>query len=193
MKNDEQEIKLKNYNPEITKGNDLPNAQVYNEIYDENRRMLIKKILNRKEISDKIEQAIDELIEEKLSKDSDDIFQKVAVGSKLSDSFARAVGSWKFIIIFIIMLFFWTLLNLIGVFNFDKYPFILLNLVLSCIAAIQAPIIMMSQNRSDEKDRNRSENDYKVNLKSEILLEDIHYRLEKILKNQEELKKQNHK
>ena len=67
---------------------------------------------------------------------------------------------------------------------FDSYPFILLNLVLSCVAAIQAPLIMMSQNRQEEKDRHRAENDYKVNLKTEIMIEDIYYKLNTIIAKQ---------
>jgi uncharacterized membrane protein len=70
---------------------------------------------------------------------------------------------------------------------FDPYPFILLNLLLSCIAAIQAPVIMMSQNRQEEKDRIRALNDYKINLKSEIIVEDLHQKLDLILENQEKL------
>ena len=73
---------------------------------------------------------------------------------------------------------------------FDPYPFILLNLVLSCVAAIQAPLIMMSQNRQEEKDRHRAENDYKVNLKTEIMIEDIFDKVTAILKKQSEIEKQ---
>lgn len=72
---------------------------------------------------------------------------------------------------------------------FDAYPFILLNLVLSCIAAVQAPLIMMSQNRQEAKDRQRAENDYRVNLKNELIIDDIHKKLDKILENQEKLSK----
>ena len=72
---------------------------------------------------------------------------------------------------------------------FDPYPFILLNLVLSCVAAVQAPLIMMSQNRQEEKDRRRAENDYKVNLKTEIMIEDLHDKMNKILEIQEEILK----
>ena len=73
---------------------------------------------------------------------------------------------------------------------FDPYPFILLNLVLSCVAAIQAPLIMMSQNRQEEKDRRRAENDYKVNLKTEIMIEDLHNKVNSILAKQEYILKQ---
>ena len=74
--------------------------------------------------------------------------------------------------------------------SFDPYPFILLNLVLSCVAAIQAPLIMMSQNRQEEKDRHRAENDYKVNLKTEIMIEDIYDKVNAILARQSALEKQ---
>ena len=70
---------------------------------------------------------------------------------------------------------------------YDVYPFILLNLILSCVAAIQAPVIMMSQNRQEQKDRLRAQNDYKVNLKSEIIIEDIHQKLDIIIENQQKL------
>ena len=82
----------------------------------------------------------------------------------------------------------WMILNvLLSAKAFDPYPFILLNLVLSCVAAIQAPLIMMSQNRQEEKDRKRAENDYKVNLKSEILMEDMSNKIKRILARQESI------
>ena len=81
-------------------------------------------------------------------------------------------------------------INIIMVNAFDPYPFILLNLVLSCVAAIQAPLIMMSQNRQEEKDRRRAENDYKVNLKTEIMIEDLHNKVNSILAKQEYILKQ---
>ena len=81
-------------------------------------------------------------------------------------------------------------LNLLAARAFDPYPFILLNLVLSCVAAIQAPLIMMSQNRQEEKDRRRAENDYKVNLKTEIMIEDLYDKVNAILAKQAALEKQ---
>lgn len=91
-------------------------------------------------------------------------------GQKISDKVARFGGSWAFIISFFVILMVWILFNTLAPLSghFDPYPFILMNLILSCIAALQAPIIMMSQNRQEEKDRKRSENDYMVNLKSEL-------------------------
>lgn len=109
-------------------------------------------------------------------------------GQKLADIIAKIAGSWTFIIIFVISLATWMIFNLIFKNSIDPYPFILLNLILSCVAAIQAPIIMMSQNRQEQKDRLRNENDYKVNLKTEIIIQDLHSKLDEII---EELKKNN--
>lgn len=109
-------------------------------------------------------------------------------GQKLADIIAKIAGSWTFIIIFVILLANWMIFNLIFKNSIDPYPFILLNLILSCVAAIQAPIIMMSQNRQEQKDRLRNENDYKVNLKTEIIIQDLHSKLDEII---EELKKNN--
>lgn len=103
-------------------------------------------------------------------------------GQKAADRLASFAGSWGFILSFCALLILWISVNLLFAARaFDPYPFILLNLVLSCIAAIQAPLIMMSQKRQEEKDRKRSENDYKVNLKSEIILRDLHKKLDQIL------------
>lgn len=107
-------------------------------------------------------------------------------GQRVSDKVARFGGSWKFIIIFGVILFVWILINSIAVvaFRFDPYPFILMNLILSCIAALQAPIIMMSQNRQEEKDRMRSENDYLVNLKAELEVRSLHEKMDLLLQEQ---------
>ena len=113
---------------------------------------------------------------------------KETLGQRQADTFAKFAGSWKFILGFIGILFAWIILNITMLNNaFDPYPFILLNLLLSCVAAIQAPLIMMSQNRQEEKDRQRAENDYKVNLKTEVIIQDIHEKLEEILINQEKI------
>src|SRR5687767_5605154 len=94
--------------------------------------------------------------------------EKLSFGQRLADRVARFGGSWKFITWFGVLLCGWIIINLLltGRNRFDPYPFILLNLLLSCLAAIQAPVIMMSQNRQEEKDRKRNENDYLVNLKA---------------------------
>lgn len=105
---------------------------------------------------------------------------------RLSDRVARFGGSWRFIILFGIILILWIFYNVtaIGSKAFDPYPFILMNLVLSCIAALQAPIIMMSQNRKEEKDRNRSENDYLINLKAEMGIRSLHQKMDLLLGEQ---------
>jgi uncharacterized membrane protein len=101
-------------------------------------------------------------------------------GERLSDKVAKFGGSWRFIIIFMAVLWIWILVNslILGAKAFDPFPYILMNLILSCIAAIQAPIIMMSQNRKEAKDRQRAENDYMVNLKSEIEIRNLHRKMD---------------
>ena len=109
-------------------------------------------------------------------------------GQRAADKIAQFAGSWGFIFSFVAVLVLWMVINVLMASNaFDAYPFILLNLVLSCVAAIQAPLIMMSQNRQEEKDRRRAENDYKVNLKTEIMIEDMHNKLNRILSQQERI------
>jgi len=100
----------------------------------------------------------------------DEIEGKLTIGQKLADKIASFGGSWTFIITFFSLLMLWILTNILFLTTkpFDPYPFILLNLILSCLAAIQAPIIMMSQNRQEQKDRKRAEQDYKINLKAEL-------------------------
>ncbi len=112
--------------------------------------------------------------------------EKVTFGERIADKVASFGGSWKFIISFFTILVIWILINGLYLMTkpFDPYPFILLNLVLSCLAAIQAPIIMMSQNRQETKDRIRSENDYEVNLKSEIEIRTLHEKVDHLLLDQ---------
>jgi uncharacterized membrane protein len=112
--------------------------------------------------------------------------RKLTFGERLSDHIASFGGSWRFIILFGAVLFGWIILNAIFLLNrgFDPYPFILLNLILSCLAAIQAPIIMMSQNRAEARDRLRAENDYKVNLKAELEIRHLHEKIDHLLSRQ---------
>jgi len=107
-------------------------------------------------------------------------------GERLSDRLAAFGGSWTFIVIFFVILVAWMAFNVFAIARdiFDPYPFILLNLVLSCLAAIQAPIIMMSQNRQEAKDRLRSENDFRVNLKAELEIRHLHEKVDHILTRQ---------
>ena len=107
---------------------------------------------------------------------------KESFGQRASDRLSSLAGSWTFVIGFTLLLLVWITVNtVLAAKSFDPYPFILLNLVLSCVSAIQTPLIMMSQKRQDEKDRRRSENDYKINLKCEILLKKMHYKLDRII------------
>jgi len=100
----------------------------------------------------------------------DEIEADLTIGQRLADKIATFGGSWTFIIVFFSFILVWMIINIwiMATIPFDPYPFILLNLILSCLAAIQAPIIMMSQNRQEQKDRQRSEHDYKINLKAEL-------------------------
>ena len=112
--------------------------------------------------------------------------KSLTLGERLSDKLAAFGGSWRFIIIFFVLLAIWIMINSISLLNknFDPYPFILLNLILSCLAAIQAPIIMMSQNRMETKDRIRARNDYVVNLKAELEIRNLNERIDNLLTDQ---------
>ncbi|MBL7836537.1 MAG: DUF1003 domain-containing protein [Bacteroidetes bacterium] len=113
--------------------------------------------------------------------------EELSRGQKISDKVARFGGSWYFILSFGTVLVLWIIFNvwsLTHALHFDPYPFILLNLILSCVAALQAPIIMMSQNRQEEKDRKRSENDYLINLKAEIQIRSLHNKIDLLIEEQ---------
>lgn len=112
-----------------------------------------------------------------------DYEEGLTFAQKLSDKLAAFGGSWSFIILFFLCILAWILTNVLMVHHaFDPYPYILLNLLLSCIAAVQAPIIMMSQNRQEERDRLRAKNDYKVNLKAELEIRQLHEKVDHLLK-----------
>lgn len=132
---------------------------------------VIKAFTTNKILSENIEESFDE---------------EITFSQKLADKIAEFGGSWTFIIIFFVFILGWMCINIILLNNkgYDPYPFILLNLILSCIAAIQAPIIMMSQNRKEEKDRKRSEYDYKVNLKAELEIRLLHEKVDHLIVNQ---------
>jgi len=114
--------------------------------------------------------------------------QKLTVGQKVADKVASFGGSWTFIISFGIFIFFWINVNVFWLVNksFDPYPFILLNLILSCLAALQAPVIMMSQNRQEEKDRERAKKDYMINLKSELEIRMLHEKIDHFIMHQQQ-------
>ena len=118
----------------------------------------------------------------------DDEKTNYTFGQRIADKVATFGGSWTFILSFGVFLAFWIFVNFYFLRNkgFDPYPFILLNLILSCIAALQAPVIMMSQNRQEEKDRERSKQDYMVNLKSELEIRILHEKLDHLIMHQQQ-------
>ena len=136
------------------------------------------------------EEVLNLLADSKISVNPAKEREQYTIGQRAADMIARFAGSWAFIFTFTGVLILWMVVNvLLAARAFDPYPFILLNLVLSCVAAIQAPLIMMSQNRQEEKDRRRAENDYKVNLKTEIMIEDLYDKVNLLLARQAELEK----
>lgn len=154
------------------------------------RANYVKNVLEREkgEISTIEEQVIRSVKEnELLSKNINTEFeQKLTFGERLADKIADFGGSWNFIIIFGGVLLLWVAVNSMIIISrpFDPYPFILLNLVLSCLAAIQAPVILMSQNRQESRDRLRSEHDYLINLKAELEIRHLHEKIDHLLMNQ---------
>ncbi len=111
----------------------------------------------------------------------------LTTGQRIADKVTTFGGSWTFIISFGVLIFIWITLNVYWFLNrgFDPYPFILLNLILSCIAALQAPVIMMSQNRQEEKDRERAKKDYMINLKSELEVRTLHEKIDHFVMDQQ--------
>lgn len=156
------------------------------------KKELVKMIVNKELEEEDHDFLIDLLVENPISRDVDkDIEENSKFGSKVADKLSAIAGSWSFIIGFFVFIILWIIINLkVLSKGFDPYPFILLNLFLSCLAAFQAPIIMMSQNRQAEIDRQRSENDYKVDTKSELILEDLHEKIMTILKVQREMQRE---
>ena len=154
----------------------------------------IKMLLKNNSLDEKDEEELlDLLIDQPISIDVDKQEEaKMTFGDRVADKVSEIAGSWGFILGFSLFLIFWVILNgfiLTGDTKIDGYPFILLNLLLSCIAALQAPIIMMSQNRQAVKDSLRNQNDYRTDLKSELILEELHDKMEIILKNQKKIMK----
>lgn len=155
----------------------------------EQRTRYVEQLLERErgEISALERQVVESLArEETVARDVERAWEgRRTFGERVSDFVADFGGSWNFIISFFAILFIWIGFNVWASRTaFDAYPFILLNLVLSCIAAIQAPIIMMSQKRQESKDRLRSENDYRVNLKAEFEIRHLHEKLDHLINRQ---------
>ena len=154
------------------------------------KRKIVQMILNQNLEKQDKEDIIDLLADSSVAIDVDKEEQrKLTFGEKMADKISEIAGSWSFIFISIIFLIMWMLINTIILKEnkIDPYPYILLNLILSCISALQAPIIMMSQNRASKKDSLRNQNDYKIDLKSELLLEDLHHKVEILINNQNRL------
>ncbi len=151
---------------------------------------IVKLLLNQEINTENEDELLDMLIDQPIAIDVDKQDKmNIKFGDIIADKLTKIAGSWSFIIGFIIFLVSWTMLNVFVFKNVDPYPFILLNLLLSCLAALQAPIIMMSQNRAAKKDSLKSTNDYKTDLKSELILEELHDKLDKVILNQNKLLK----
>ena len=152
------------------------------------KEKLVKQLLNKDfDVTDE-DELIEMLLDNPTAIDSDkEEDERRTMGDKLADKVTEIAGSWGFIIVFCLFLILWMIINTIMIVKFDEYPFILLNLILSCIAALQAPVIMMSQNRQSEKDSLRNQNDYRIDLKSELILEELHDKIETINKQQKDI------
>jgi uncharacterized membrane protein len=154
------------------------------------RSLYIQKILQAEkgELTELEKEVVESMHKQELLSTNveEDYQETLSLGDRLADGVAKFGGSWKFIFIFFFFLLIWIIINslLLWIHPFDPYPFILLNLMLSCLAAIQAPIIMMSQNRQEAKDRMRSLHDYQVNLKAELEIRHLHEKLDHLLSRQ---------
>lgn len=156
------------------------------------KKDIVKMLLRNNELDERDEEElIDLLFDQPIAIDVDKQEEsKMTFGDRVSDKVSEVCGSWGFIILFVIFLSFWVILNVVILSEgdaIDPYPFILLNLVLSTISALQAPIIMMSQNRQAAKDSLRNQNDYRTDLKSELILETLHDQMDAILRNQKRI------
>jgi len=155
------------------------------------QRFISEKLANEVgELNDLKKQVVDSISKSELISDESlkSDTKKDTVGEKIADKVADFGGSWTFILSFVFFLLLWIGINAFIFMNkgFDPYPFILLNLILSCVAALQAPIIMMSQNRQEAKDRERAKNDYMVNLKSELEIRILHEKIDHLIMHQQQ-------
>lgn len=153
------------------------------------KKEIVKMLLKNKEDIDE-DELMELLFDQPIAVDVDKMDKNnLKFSDKVADKITQIAGSWYFIIGFTLFLIIWVLLNIYLWDNVDPYPFILLNLLLSCIAALQAPIIMMSQNRQSKKDSLRNQNDYRIDLKSELILEQLHGHIELLISNQKKILK----
>ena len=157
-----------------------------------NKREIVKMLLNQDIDKQSEDELLDMLVDSPISVDVDKQEEEnMTIGDKIADKLTAIAGSWNFIIGFSLFLILWIVLNgFVLVKALDPFPFILLNLLLSCIAALQAPVIMMSQNRQAKKDSLRNKNDYKTDLKTELIIEELHDKIDEILKKQKDIEKQ---
>ena len=158
------------------------------------KKDIVRMLLRNNELEEQDEEELlNLLIDQPIAIDVDKQEEaKMTKGDRFADKLSEIAGSWTFIFLFIAFLLGWIILNTVVLVEgeaIDPYPFILLNLVLSCVAALQAPIIMMSQNRQAEKDSLRNQNDYRTDLKSELILESLHDQMNLILKNKRQILK----
>ena len=152
------------------------------------KKEIVKLLLNKELSEEDDQELLDLLIEQPIAIDVDKAEDaRMSTGDRIADKLSEIAGSWGFIIGFILFLLGWIILNYFAIIKLDEFPFILLNLLLSCLAALQAPIIMMSQNRQAHKDSIRNQNDYRTDLKSELISEEILKRLEEISKNERKI------
>ncbi len=158
------------------------------------KKEIVKMLLKNNELDEQSEEELlDLLVDQPISIDVDKQEEaKMTKGDRIADKVSEIAGSWGFILGFSTFLIAWMVVNtfiLKGDNQIDPHPFILLNLLLSCLAALQAPVIMMSQNRQAAKDSLRNQNDYRTDLKSELILEELHDKMDEILKNQRKILK----
>lgn len=187
LKNVEEEIRffILKIRPDLTVDSKITFPELLNYRLDYIKQMISTDSGKMKELNETIVKSIKEntTITDKLNPPAE---KKLTTGQKTADGIAKFGGSWPFIFIFIIVLATWIIINSTMIFfkPFDPYPYILLNLALSCLAAIQAPIIMMSQNRQEQRDRAEANNDYQINLKSEIEVNLLHEKMDYLINSQ---------
>lgn len=178
---------MKSEHPDLTKNSvfSVSELKEYSEKYIAN--FLSKQVGELSELEQNVVRSMTDNTTIVNDEDDDDE-QNTTLGQRVADKVAVFGGSWTFIILFSGFLLLWIFVNIVLLLNkgFDPYPFILLNLILSCIAAMQAPIIMMSQNRQEEKDRERAKKDYMVNLKAELELRMLHEKIDHLLIHQQQ-------
>lgn len=159
---------------------------LYREKYFSNYLQIEDEELNSLEKNVLVALSGKKILVNKIADENED--ESRTLGQKIADRVAYFGGSWTFIFLFLGFILIWILLNIVFLLNkgFDPYPFILLNLILSCIAALQAPVIMMSQNRQEDKDRERAKKDYMINLKSEVEIRMLHEKLDHLIMHQQQ-------